>query len=438
MGRPSVFPTGTTIYDPQRAWSGYTVYQTGAGVLVIDMNGREVKLWEGLDSFPPKLLRGGAVIGAELEQAAGGGGAPRYKALVQVDWDGRVQWRQEIAFHHDFQRAGSSTGYYAPGAEMQPRGNTLILSYVMHRVPRLSDKMLMDDRIVELTPEGETVWEWLASDALEEMGFDEAARMCMYRDPNLLQGEEPVGDWLHINSVSTLGPNRWYDAGDMRFHPDNIIWDGREASVMGILDRQSKKLVWRLGPDFVSDPRLRAIGPIVGQHHVHMIPRGLPGEGNLLLFDNGGVSGYGAPNPGAPSGRPIYRRDYSRVLELDPITLEIRWQYMADPLSAYAFYSPYMSAAQRLPNGNTLITEACDGRLFEVTPAGETVWEYIHPYWGNLGKGIYRAYRYPYEWLPQLDRPAEIPVVRLDNDAFRVPGAAPGGCANRTKVCKQV
>jgi len=101
------------------------------------------------------------------------------------------------------------------------------------------------------------------------------------------------------------------------------------------------------------------------------------------------------------------------------------------------FYSPFISSAQRLPNGNTLITEGSDGRIFEVTREHETVWEYISPYWGTGRHAlnmVYRAYRAPYEWVPQLERPKETPIVRLDKTTFRVPGAAPIGRERSTPV----
>ena len=96
--------------------------------------------------------------------------------------------------------------------------------------------------------------------------------------------------------MSTLGPNKWYDQGDERFHPDNIIWDAREANIMAITDKKSGKIVWQIGPDFTATKEMRKIGQIIGQHHCHMIPKGLPGEGNILLFDNGGWAGYGLPD----------------------------------------------------------------------------------------------------------------------------------------------
>lgn len=163
-----------------------------------------------------------------------------------------------------------------------------------------------------------------------------------------------------------------------------------------------------------------------------MIPKGLPGEGNLLVFDNGGWAGYGMPNPGSALGAKNAQRDYSRVLEFDPITLEVVWKLTpkelghAIPTDASKFYSPYVSSVQRLPNGNTMIDEGSDGRVIEVTPAHEIVWEWISPYYSHNTKGpksnmIYRAYRYPYSYVPMEPEPQEIPIPRIDNSTYRVP-----------------
>ena len=69
-----------------------------------------------------------------------------------------------------------------------------------------------------------------------------------------------------------------------------------------------------------------ALGCIIGSHHTHIIPKGLPGEGNVLVFDNGGAAGFGDPNPGAPDGTWNALRDSSRVLEINPVTLELVWE----------------------------------------------------------------------------------------------------------------
>ena len=270
----------------------------------------------------------------------------------------------------------------------------------------------------------------------------------MCRDPNyrggtLMEDAPGVGDWMHVNSMSTLGPNKWFDAGDSRFHPDNIIIDGRETNIILILDKKTGKIVWRLGPDYNHTPEEKALGWIIGQHHAHMIPRGLPGEGNILVFDNGGWAGYGAPNPGAAHGVKAAQRDYSRVLEIDPVSLKVVWQYTPHeagflvPLDASRFYSPFISSAQRLPNGNTLICEGSDGRIFEVTSEHEIVWEYVCPYKGHISlpmNWVYRAYRLPYAWVPQAEAPAEKAIEPLSVKDFRVPGAAPFGPMSTVSV----
>ncbi len=80
---------------------------------------------------------------------------------------------------------------------------------------------------------------------------------------------------MHINSMSALGPNKWYDAGDARFHPDNIIWDARESNIIAIIDKQSDG-VWQLGPDY-STPRLKHLVDYRPAPRAYD-PRGLPGR----------------------------------------------------------------------------------------------------------------------------------------------------------------
>jgi hypothetical protein len=135
-------------------------------------------------------------------------------------------------------------------------------------------------------------------------------------------------------------------------------------------------------------------------------------------------------------------RDYSRVIEIDPITLNVVWEFRgkdmdtALPMGLLAdtiFYSQLTSSAQRLPNGNTFICEGCGERFMEVTADKEVVWEYISPF----GKGIdftYRAYRYPYDYVPQLEKPEEIPVEKVDIHTFRMPGAAEGMYNEETSI----
>ena len=449
---PTIFPTGTTIFDPSQCWNGYTVFQPRElGAVLIDMNGNVVNRWKGIQGLPGpnKILPGGYVMGST------GVRNPKYGFqdnldVVQVDWDGEVVWRFNhyrsvkdpgrkktwmARQHHDFQRQGNPVGYYVPGmVPLIDKGNTLMLCHADLKNPEISDKPLIDDTMIEVSWDGKIVWQWSCGEHFEELGFGEEARNILARNPGMVKAGDGIGDWMHVNSMSLLGPNRSYDSGDVRFHPDNIIFSGRETNILGIIEKKTGQIVWRTGPDYMHNQLSKKIGQIIGPHHAHMIPRGLPGEGNILVFDNGGWAGYGAPNPGAPTGRRNALRDYSRVMEFDPVTFEIIWQYPerkggADfPVIGGRLYSPLMSSAQRLPNSNTLITEGNTGRIFEVTVDFHVVWEYINPYFGRKSKQnmVYRAYRVPYEWVPQATRPDEKEVAIVDISRFRVPGSVRG------------
>lgn len=429
----SVYPTGTTIYDPDRAWNGYTVLSPLAtqAVLVIDMNGHVVKQWEGYNNSaggPARVMPGGVVM------AASGARPPHQESLelVQRDFAGTVVWQfsrnEQIAArdgstvwsarqHHDWQREGFPAGYYSPeGAPAAGGDNTLILTHTSRMQPAVTDVMLEDDRLIEVSWNGDVVWEWVASDHIGELGFAPDARAAI-KAGGAFNKARGSFDWLHINSATYVGPNRWFDQGDRRFAPNNVIVSSREASLLAIVGRDGS-IVWRLGPDFSASKELRAIRQIIGQHHAHLIPKGLPGAGNLLVFDNGGSSGYGFANPIAPDGRGAFARATSRVLEINPVTLELVWSY-TNP----RFFSTNISSAQRLPNGNTLVAAGAGGRMFEVTRDGAIVWEYMYPLFGgaNASNAVYRAYRIPYGWIPQLTAPSEQRVTPPALGEFRVP-----------------
>jgi hypothetical protein len=374
---PSVYPTGTTIYDPARAWSAL------------------------------------------------GSGRPHQESLAigLFDWNDRAVVKFENAHqHHDWQRADFPAGYYSPEASPKTSGvRTLILSHKNHLAPAVHDKTLEGDYVYEVDDQGKVLWEWLASDHIDEMGFSPEARAAIRKAA--FNAQRGTVDWLHVNSMTYVGPNKWFDAGDQRFRPDNVIISSREASFIAIIGRDGK-IVWRMGPDYRTLPETKAIGQIIGQHHAHIIPKGLPGAGNLLVFDNGGASGYGEGTPAAPDGIGIVSRGSSRVLEIDPVAMKKVWEYSIRGTESYRFFSHYVSSAQRLPNGDTLITEGADGRIFEVTTGGEVVWEYVSPYFTD-GPGatnrVYRAYRLPYSWVPQLQTPVERAVVPPAVKTFRVP-----------------
>ncbi|MEE8419580.1 MAG: hypothetical protein V3S02_05655, partial [Dehalococcoidales bacterium] len=193
----TVYPTGTTIYEPEKCWSGFTVYQLrDAGAIMVDMNGRTVRRWRGLKGFPTsnKILPGGYIMGSTAPRS------PRHGFqdgldLVQMDWDGKIVWqfnnyemvkdprykpRWMARQHHDYQREGNPVGYYVPRMEpLTDRGNTIILCHKNLHNTGISEKRLLDDTFIEVTWDGKIIWEWQCSDHFEELGFSEAAKNTM-------------------------------------------------------------------------------------------------------------------------------------------------------------------------------------------------------------------------------------------------------------------
>jgi len=392
--------TGVTIYK-NGCSEGYTFLnirdkvEGGLYTSLIDMDGVQVKSWQ-IDSIPAKMLPGGKIIGGDFSRE---GYYNRCKNITEINWDGEVLWsfsrwdndsgEYHCRMHHDFQREGNPVGYYAPGQNFVENGTTLILSFKDKYVPKITNKKIFDDVIYEVDWNGNlTGFEWHASDHFDQFGFNWKEKIGIYLNPGL--GLTRVGDILHINSVSEIGENKWFDSGDERFHPKNLIIDSRHGNFIVIIDRTTGDIVWKVGPDFGTrwPSKNGKLGQLIGMHNAHIIPEGLPGAGNILVFDNGGAAGYGL------LGLPNCYRLWSRVVEFNPVTLDIVWEY-----KALNFLSMFLSSAQRLPNGNTLITEGqggYSGRVFEVNPDKEIVWEYYMPFKIYL----YRAYRIPPEWVP--------------------------------------
>lgn len=123
--------------------------------------------------------------------------------------------------------------------------------------------MLEDDYLFEVSWDGEIVWEWLSSDHVDELGLPEEARNAIYRASGFNEDRQSF-DWLHINAAAYVGPNQWYDGGDERFHPDNIMLSVRRPNIIVIIDRTGA-IVWRMGPDYRVSTALSEIGQIIGR-----------------------------------------------------------------------------------------------------------------------------------------------------------------------------
>lgn len=343
-------PLGLVYRDASLAHSGYTLFSSVEGhhATLLDPEGCIVHCWvhpEGIQYA--RLLPDGNLLfhisspahtlpPEEVTPVGVIGGAAQ--ALIEVDWDGNTIWEfRHEQQHHDFVRLEN--------------GNTVILFWevlpdeVRRQVrggfqhPQDPDVML-GDLIREVTPEGQVVREWRSWEH-----FDYAH--------NVICPLERRREWTHANSISVTPGGQW-------------LVSFRQTDTVMLINPESGDVRWKWGPGVLSH-----------QHHVTMLP-----DGHVLLFDNG------THRRGGPS--------YSRILEVDPAADEIVWNYQAPVL--LSFTSFMVSGAERLPNSGTLITEGATGRIFEVTPEGETVWEYVSGFApsGRFGPtpSIFRAHRY--------------------------------------------
>ncbi len=360
MGWSRNHPNGLIHYSPPLAYRGYTLITNlnGHESRLIDMEGRVCQRWHSPEGISyARLLPGGNLLlrtGPAAEETSflarperellPRGGRTAAGAILELDWDSNVVWEyRHPLLHHDFERL--------------PSGNTLVLTWELmpEEVTRQvkggydssADRQgMLGDTVREVTPAGETVCQWNSWEHLDP----EEDRICF------LEGRQ---EWTHQNTLNVT------PEGD-------LVVSFRQTDTVGIVDRASGKFRWKWGP-----------GQISHQHNPTMLD-----NGRVLIFDNG------PHKPGVT---------HSRVIEVDPASNEIGWEYRGDP--PISFYSYHISGAERQPNGNTLICEGAPGRIFEVTPGKEIVWEYINPFFAQSGYGVgdslsgfansvFRAHRY--------------------------------------------
>ncbi len=381
----TVYPKGTTIYRPEKCYNGYTVVlvpgEEGPAVGLIDMNGDPVHRWQ-MDGGAAKggvprarLLADGRLLVLRSDRRQSRGCAQEYS------WDGELAWEYTPAEglwpHHDIEKTAS--------------GNTLLIcretvpEHIRSQAKEPERReMLYSDVIQEVSPDGHVVWEW---HQYEHLDVNRRVEVPAPVDWGPGPRNDTLVDWTHTNTVQAIPPNKWHDAGDERFKAGNVLMSLRQLDVVLLVDRDKKRIVWEYRGDYN--------GGLSGQHDSHMIEKGVPGEGNVILFDNGASPTTNLAHCGC-----------SYVLEVNPTTNEIVWVYDRGE----RFHSNFTSSCQRLPNGNTLILESAHRRVFEVTAEGQTVWEHVFagpPF-------AQRAYRYGYGYCRQMEAlpaPAERPVI---------------------------
>lgn len=324
---------GVTVWDRERAWEGINLFTNDVNeVYLMDMAGRRLHIWTLPKEFEHcehfELLPRGEVVVVCV-----------LEGLVKLDRDSNVLWVSEMPVHHDVE-------VLADGTFLTPR--------------RVGSQMYQGRRVIfdgvaHLSAEGQALDVWSTWEHLAEL--QEHHEPTSLDKPSASPRSRKIFDYYHLNTVEVL-PATLLGERDTRFQAGNLLICLRNANLILILDRDTKGISWSWGPGELSLPHMPT----------------MLASGNILVFDNG------------------FAAQRSRVLELDPVSLEIVWRYEGDPPES--FFTKYRGSNQRLPNGNTLICDADNGRVVEVTAAGELVWEFWNPELkGGSRKRIYRFMR---------------------------------------------
>jgi hypothetical protein len=382
------------------SYDGYTLFSPDKNTYLIDNCGKLVHSWQSNYNTGKSvyLLEDGSLLRTcyiTNSIFTGGGSGGR---IEKKDWNNNLLWS------YDF----SNTTYYQHhDIEPMHNGNILVLCWeykslidviLSGRDPSsIADNELWPSYILEIEPQGSNginiVWEWYLWDHLvQEFDPSKPNYGIVANHPELLDINFYAGngkkDWLHCNSI------------DYNEELDQIVISSRALNEFYIIDHSTTTLeaathtggnsgkggdiLYRWGNPEGYNRGTSADKQLFGQHDVQWIDGNLEDGGKLMLFNNGqgrNFSSIDIINPPTDSNGNYFLTNNT----FGPISAE--WTY-TDP-NPTDFYASYISGAQRLPNGNTLICDGAHGTFFEIDATDTQVWKYINPIFnsGILAQG---------------------------------------------------
>lgn len=365
------------VFDPERMQPGYTLFSVHMRAMakLIDEHGKVVKVWEdpgGRHWDNIELLPNGDLITTGADRAPVQGIKDEARYALRLNWDGKVVWKKYMHCHHDIAAA--------------PNGELITLTFQRRRIPEINPRIdLRDDQITRLTMDGDVI----ESVSMYDTVTKQADLYPLEKNKPTSMGGRMWIDNFHLNSVEWMD-NPTLAGRNPIYSLDNVLFCSRHQDRIAIMNMKKKRLVWAWG-----------LGELDGPHDATMLD-----NGHILVFDNG------------------LDRGWTRIVELDPLKLEIVWQYYVEQdkrkAAKYAknrlrrqdesdrvFYTKSKGSNQRLANGNTLICNSDAGEIFEITPDGQMVWRYVST--ERITKGgrelraaFVRAYRYPHSFIDPL------------------------------------
>ncbi len=341
------------MYDIQKSYQGYNLYE---GKL-IDMSGNIIHNWSSI--YMGTIDSNGDYYAQECYECPKWG---RYS------FSGEVIWEKDFPIHHNIL--------------LTPQNTIIVMGKEVHEY---NGRMVEFDTILEYDKNGNLIQEyslWNNLNYLKQfhppLELDKSKSFFIpeehKKNTSIWGGNY---DYYHLNYVSVIPETEFKDKHSA-FKPGNWLISFRHGSMLYILDKDTKEVQWyALQPSFENE--------IQGQHSPQMLP-----NGNILIFDNG-----------------RYRK-WSRIISINPVNMQIDWEYKSPD-----FFTLSQGHIQILPNGNLLISETEEGRVFELTPDKEVVWEYYHPEQQNeknsvvkekfgLRQEISKMERYPKQFIDSL------------------------------------
>lgn len=329
--------SGVTYYNQKYAFKGINIYNSInlSAAYLMDMSGNILHTWSADmksddDTWHHiEMCKNGDLLVIIYD-----------RMLIRLDWNSNIKWVKKIHPHHDIAIAGNNDIFVLDNRD------ELVFNYGLP-IP------ILDDYIVVLSPDGQIKKEISLFKILKnEIPFDKFFKIyiwtlmpqklkeMIFRKINgrLIFASDSSPDIFHTNTIEIIDRNI-----DGLCKKGDLLISIRQLNLIAILDVEKEKVVWKWGP-----------GDLSQQHHPTLLK-----NGNILVFDNG------------------VNRKYSRVVEINPLSKKIVWEYKSNPKEH--FYSESQGASQRLPDGDTLITDSDSGRVFEVTNEGKIVWEFYNP-----------------------------------------------------------
>ena len=389
------FPDGQILFTPFYSTTTYLINGTGA------VN----HTWSS--AYAPRYASywlGNGTILLPIDTGSGG--------FQEIAWNGTVIWdyrfsRSGCCCHHD--------------VKPLPNGNVLMIvqeiktpaqAIAAGRDPATIENSFFPDFLIEVHQTGPSsgtiVWEWHQWDHLIQ-DFDSTKNNygVVGDHPELIDinfGEYFYGDWIHTNSVDY---NPAFDQILISAHNFDEVWiidhsttTEEAAGHTGGHYGHGGDLLYRWGNPQAYQRGNASDKKLFFQHQCIWIKPRYPGEGDILIFDNGN-NRPGGPYSTADEFTPPVDSNGSYYLEPGSVygPENYTWSYTAVPPGS--LYSDIFGGVQRLPDGDTLICDGVPGKFIEVTPEKTVVWEYVNPYpWPTMSPVFKIEYICPMPPLP--------------------------------------